>query len=501
MATTTGDYPTIESVTEGALRFFRQHLVKNGVPVSSAQAATQKGGDRWATVSAFATPLAVVLANCRLKEDATSPDTAIGDDLDALCAVYGLTRSAGAGASGNVVVTCTGVVTYAAGQELVAASNGKRYRVVAVATVPTGSNVGVIGIDTGTETNLAQGEILTWTQPPTGSATTCVVASGGLTNGQPADTNSRLRKRLLKRLREPQNGGSWAHYQRWIEDTSSSVENAYVYPAAQGPGTVHAAYTVEGTRDNDYQRAGTSALTTSIADAVVLQAPEFADTTITTVDHEDLSVVLKLTLPNPVVQGGAGGGWIDKSTVRWPPALGSGAVTVSSVTDSDSFVVTSTTVPVDGAWIHIFDSTNREVLLARVVSHSGSSGSYTINLDRALSGVTAGDHVFPASERGGKYADTFMAEVAKLAPGEKTTEVDVLPRAYRHPRAIDGFPSGLTTRQLTAVQTSYGEIQNASYFALNGSTGYTLPLEPSVPGAVTSAPNIWRVKHFAVYPA
>ena len=51
MATTTGDYPTIESVTEGALRFFRQHLVKNGVPVSSAQAATQKGGDRWATVS------------------------------------------------------------------------------------------------------------------------------------------------------------------------------------------------------------------------------------------------------------------------------------------------------------------------------------------------------------------------------------------------------------------------------------------------------------------
>ena len=500
MAKTTGDYPTIETTIDRALRFYRQHMVKNGVPVASANAATQKGGDRWATISAFATPLAVVYANNRIKEDATLPDAAVGEDLDAICSVYGLTRSPGAGAAGNVIVTCTGVVTYAAGQEAVSAK-GKRYRVVAVSTVSTGAAVGVIGIDTGTETNLESGAVLTWTSPPAGSATTCVVDSGGLTNGQPADTDSRLRKRLLKRLREPQNGGSWAHVQRWIEDASASVQDPYVYPAAQGPATFHAAYTIEGTRANDFQRAGTTALTTSLADAVVLQAPEFSDATITTVQHEDLSVVLKLTLPNPVVQGGAGGGWVDKSTERWPPALAGGAVTVTTVVDSDSFIVTSTTTPIDGAWIHLFDSTNREMLTARVVSHSGSSGSYTISLDRALSGITAGDHVFPASERGAKYADTIMAEVAKLAPGEKTSDVDVLPRAYRHPRAIDGFPSGLTTKQLTAVQTAYGEIQNASYFALNGSTSYTLPLEPSVPASVTDAPNIWRVKHFSVYPA
>jgi hypothetical protein len=77
----------------------------------------------------------------------------------------------------------------------------------------------------------------------------------------------------------------------------------------------------------------------------------------------------------------------------------------------------------------------------------------------------------------------------------------VLPRAYRHPRTIDGYPSGITIDLVSAMHDAHSEIVSPSFFALNGSTAYTLPLEPTVPAAVTSPPNIWRVLRFAIYPA
>jgi uncharacterized phage protein gp47/JayE len=213
----------------------------------------------------------VVLGNAVALQDATMPDTAVGDDLDRLCAIYGLTRSAGAGAQGNVIVTCTGTVTYAAGQEAVSDRTGLRYRVVAATSATNGASLAVVGIDIGTATDLDAGETLTWTSPPFGSGTQCEVAAGGLTNGADADSNDRLRSRLLKLLREPQNGGSWAHYRQWAEDASAAVENAYVYPAAQGPATVHVAYTVAGTEANRYSRTGTNSFDIYAFDAAGTQ--------------------------------------------------------------------------------------------------------------------------------------------------------------------------------------------------------------------------------------
>jgi len=93
-----------------------------------------------------------------------------------------------------------------------------------------------------------------------------------------------------------------------------------------------------------------------------------------------------------------------------------------------------------------------------------------------------------------------MAQVALLAPGEKTADANVLPRAARHPKSILGFPSAVTTTALTAMQTAYAEVSNAAYAAINDTTGYVLPLEPAVPASVTSPPNVWRVRRLAFYP-
>lgn len=506
MTITTSEYPTIASVAEDGLRFYRRHLVANGYTASAAVAATSKGSNRWATCNMVAGALGILFANNRVGEDATMPDTATGDDLVRLCDTFGIEKSSGAGASGNVVVSCTGTVTYATGQELTSDKTGKRYRVISATVASNGSEVAITGIDLGVSTNLDAGEVMTWTSPPAGSAVTCVVGSGGLQFGKNADTDSSLRRKLLDRLRNPQNGGSWAHVKRWVEDSTASVETAYVYPCAQGPATVHCAYTVEGNRDNDYSREGSTALTNVVVTKLLLEAPEFSDAVVTVAAEEDLSVSIKATLPLPKSSGGQGGGWINDSADRWPLCLSSGATVITTVVNASTFTVNSTTtLPTAGKTIvHIFDSAARRVRTARVVSYTSTGGgpyNVTVKLDAAFDSVVANDYISPGLERGDSYANTFQSFVAALAPGEKTSNSAVLPRAYRHPRTIDGFPSGITVDLVSALHDRHTEIVSPTFFALNGSTAYTLPLEPTVPASVTSPPNVWRVLRFAIYPA
>lgn len=505
MAETTNDAPTRDAIVERALQFWQRQLVGLGTSVSSARAATARGTERWISAQSWGQGLEVVLANARALEDAAMPDTATADDLDRICALYGLTRSAGAGAQGNVIVTCTGSVTYTAGQELVSDTTGKRYRVVTSTVATDGDDVAVVGIDVGTATDLGAGESLTWTSPPSGSATSCEVGSGGLTDGADADDDGRLRERLLKLLREPQNGGSWAHYRQWAEDASAAVEDAYVYPAAQGPGTVHVAYTVEGDADNRYARTGTTALTILVNAAIVTEQPEFADATVTTVAHQDVGLALKLTIPEPLTGGGPGGGWIDESTDRWPTALigaggVDGVVKISTVTSSTSFTCNANAAPVVGATIAIFSTTDRVFYEAEILTIGGSAGARTFTIDRSLPTVAVDDYVSPACEQYEAYGETLMSEVAKLAPGEKTSSPDVLPRAFRRPATEDGYPSALTTTQLVALQVAHTEISNAAYFTIDEVTGETLPFEPDPPAAVTDPPQVLRISGLALYP-
>ena len=506
MTITSSEYPTIASVAQDGLAFYRRHLIANGYTAAQATAATSKGSNRWMTCNMIAGGLGILFANNRAGEDATMPDTATGDDLVRLCNAFGIEKSSGAGATGSVVISCTGTVTYATGQEATSDKTGKRYRVVTATVASNGTSVVMVGIDLGESTNLDAGEILTWTSPPSGSGTTCVVGAGGLQFGANADTDSSLRKKLLDRLRNPQNGGSWAHVKRWIEDATRSVQAAYVYPCAQGPATMHASYTVEGKRSNDYAREGSTELTTAIATKVLLEAPEFSDTVLTVASEEDLSVSIKATLPLPLSSGGQGGGWINDSADRWPLCLAGGATVVTTVVNGSTFTINSTTtLPTAGKTIvHLFDSDARVVRTARVVSYTSTGGgpyNVTVRLDAAFDGIVAGDYVSPGLERGASYADTFQSMIATLAPGEKTSDANVLPRAYRHPRTIDGYPSGVTNDLVSKLHDAHSEIVSPSFFALNGSTAYTLPLEPTVPASVVSPPNVWRVLRFAIYPA
>lgn len=501
--TTTLTYPTTATLVDNSLLFLRAALIRRGISPTAASKAVARGTDKWLIASMVAQGLTLVHANEYAKEDATMADSAVGDDLDRLCAIWGVSRSSGAGAQGSVLARCDGTVVYPAGLEGVG-PNGKRYQVVLTQARANGDPILVVGIDKGKSTNLSAGAELTWTSPPGGSASKAEVGSAGLTNGQDADNDARLRQRLYKRLRQPQNGGSWSHYQQWAEDSSPAVEGAYIFPAAQGPCTVHCAITTEATEENLFSRVADPALVLLVAQALVAEQPEFADVLVTTVQHEALAVALKVTLPEPTVSGGAGGGWVDRAADRWAKAkIGAGnsdgIVLVSSVVDADSFVVNAYNEPVVDSTVCIFDGSALKVLTARVVSYSGSAGAWTINLDRSMPTVSANDYVFPACENAAAYATRVLEFVGRLAPGEKTSNATVLERAFRRPSAQEGASSGITTQLLGELQTKHSELINATFFGLNG-LSFSLPLEPSTAASITSPPKVWRANRLAFYP-
>lgn len=499
------EYPTFESLVERARAFLIRARVTRGIPTSTANKLLAKGGADDLLIRMVATLVTGGYGAAIALEDQQLPDTATQEHLDRICSVFGLTRSAGSKATGSIVLDCTGTVSISSGTQLTAATSGRTYQVTSnYASAVDGDLIAVQCTTVGTSGDLPASAVLTWTSPPSGVASTALVDTDGITGGATQDTDSSLRRKLLRLLREPQNGGSWAHVKQWIEDADDNVEAAYVYPAAQGPATVHAAFTVAGSADNGYQRAASSALVAAVVAAVLEDYPEHSELVLTTVAHADLTLCLRATLPEPAIAGGVGGGWVDRGSgsgvTRWPPVLGTGLpVKITSITSTSQVTVNATTAPVIGASLDVWDSTEREFVRTRITAYSGSSGAYVLTLDTPLPNVTTNDYVSPAMEYAGEYARILQEQIALYGPGEKTSDATILARAYRHPRSSEESPSGVDTKILASVQTERQEVTGLRFSAINDSASFTLPVEPSVPGTVTSPPNVWRLKRLAIY--
>lgn len=483
--TTSIEIRSTDATEQSYLRFYRAALIRRGYSSDAATKAIAKGTAIQIKGRAFAELLTQVFYNERALEDAQMPDTATGDDLVRLAAQVGIAPLAGSGAAGDVVVTCTGTVTYSAGAELVSAKNGKRYRVVASTIASNGDAVGVIGFDVGRATNLASGEILTWVSPPGGSASTATVGIAGLTNGQEPDDDARLRTRLLKRLQNPPGAGNWAQMRQWAEEANASVEAAYVYPAVHGPGTVQIAIVVEGTADNLYYRSAPAALVTAVRDAVLSQAPEPMDVVVDTVLMLESKFACSIVLPEPVSAGGPGGGWIDAA--RWPAPLASLAPRITTVITASVFICNATTSPVDGSHVAIWDSGICGFRHAVIVSHSGSSGAYVITLDQSFPTLSVGAYISPDCENIDAYGAELCEQYARLGPGQRTFSTG---RQQRHPLVSSSEPAGISGSALAPILLAHGEIASLTVNTLGGSSGPGAADFPSNAASLNESPRI-----------
>ena len=326
------------TVRDDILRTLRNGLIARGV----ANPQLGPGSDYYVLATAIGNEFAVVGANTQVKADAQMPDSATSTDLDRLAAQYGLARRVSGPSVGFVTITTSANTYVPIGAQLVD-SAGLRYSVTVGGTYTNTAPSNIVpiqAIDKGTATNHLANDVLKWTSAPSYAAPTALVTAAGFTGGVDAEGDEDLRARLLSRLQNPPNNCNWNQIAVIAEASHNSVQKAFVYPAVNGPSTVHIAVTLApqvlspsitaltSTAKNRDIDALNGVATGSIMAGTVVpyiqgQLPEYVESIITSVTNvtHDVSIGLALPASPAAVPAGPGGGWIDATP--WPAISGS----------------------------------------------------------------------------------------------------------------------------------------------------------------------------------
>ncbi len=490
-----------DTIRDDFLRVVRAGLIARGI----ANPNVTPDSDFYVEGTALGNELAVVEANAVLKADEQMPDTAIDEGLARICAIYGLAKRAAVGSTGAIIFESSAVSLIVTGSTLIDGA-GLSYEVSVGGSYANGDSIPIAAVDLGDATNLAEGDSLRWVSAPTYSAPAALVDEGGLINGADAEDDEVLRSRLFARLQTPPGGGNWQFIAELAEAASPSVQKAFVYPAAQGPATVHAAVTASPTATNKSRVVASTTMSGVVVPYVQGLLPEHSLSTITTVADVNTDVAIGLSLPSARTASppGPGGGWLDGTP--WPSVDGTAyyKVAVTAVTSTTVFTVDARTLPTIGvsriAWLSPYDWT---LYKATVTAVSGSIGAYVITIDTPFVGIATGCLIFPQSLNQATYVAAILASYQLMGPGEKTTNVSALVRGFRHPTPSTAWPSTLGSHMLRAVSNTGEEVASEQFlYRTDGTTtinGGSNTVSPQVPGTITDPPKQFVPRHIAFY--
>ena len=501
MATTQLTVPTVEELRDRYVADVKRLKIRAGVPVPNVA----PGSESWIHGQAVSAAVQLVMAREVALQDAQMGDKAVGDDIKRLCTIEGIPIETGSGATGFVLVVCSGGTTYAKDDEL-RSLDGLRYAVATTTLANNGDPVPVRGVDVGRRTDKPAGTVLQWSSPPAGSEVNCTVDLSGLRFGTDPDNDTTLQNKWIERKRHQSRGGNSAQVAEDAQAGSPAIEKAFVYPAVYGPATMHVAITVAADANEAYTREADSVLQLAAAQSVVAAHPEHADLTLTSVTDWDLDLILKVILPESKTVGGVGGGWVDIPTARWPRTLNAAspyAVRLASApSNSRELSVTSDVEPVDDSHIAIWSSLKKKLIRAQIASHAGA-GPYTLYLYDAvdISELASGDWIMADAEHLVEYVATVAGSFAGLGPGQKTSSSARLPRSYRKPKVQESWPSDFTSRHTDVLTTQHPELEHVAFYrAFDSLTTYTaLPVACPVEATTKDPPNCLRLGKVGIY--
>jgi uncharacterized phage protein gp47/JayE len=442
--------------------------------------------------------------NVAIAERDSSELTAEDEALDQLRIQNGLPELVAQGSTGWVKLGITGEATIVVGSEAVAKKNGLRYSAITTTTNPSdGQEIEMEALDTGVETNLASGEILTWANPPPNVNSQVTVSNTiPFLGGRDKETDQEKQERISERKKNPPASGNWSQVVEIAEGALPSVQGAYVYPALGGPSSYKVVITKAFfPEDDDYSRVPSDGMLRIVRDEVNEQLPDGNANVYQSVAEEDVDVSISVDIPDSAGAGGSGRGWIND--VPWPPLVSSETnVRVSATPTSTTTIkldANTTTAPVAGqtriAWWSQYTKSFYQRL---VVSYSGSSGAWFVTVDRPLvddlgNQVALLDYVCPASVNLANYGESWLDIMSRLGPGENTSGIN-LPRSKRRPYTDARDSPQIGSPMLRELQSLYDEIFDLEL------TGTSPSDTPSVPSSVDDAPNVLALRHFGIYP-
>ena len=496
------------TIRNDILRTIRNGLYAQGV----AEPNVGPGGDFFINATALANQLTVIGANNVIKADAQMPDSATDDtdpngdqDLTRLASMFGLEPQPATGSVGSVVIESSATSPIAAGTELTD-KLGQRYRVTLGGNYANGASVPVAAISVGEETNLDEGEVLQWAEAPPYCSEKATVGSGGLVNGAPAEDSEALRQRLYAKLQNPPGSGNWEHVAEVAEASTNSVQKAFVYPAVSGPSTCSVAVCAAPTATNKSRVIADATLEGTIDPYTQGKLPKQGLLLVSSVVDVNADVAIGISIPDAPTANppGPGGGWVDGTPWPAPDGVTTFRCTVTGVTSTTVFTVDATTAPLQNvsriAWI---SPTEWKLYTATVIGVAGTSGAYTITLDKPFVGISAGCYIWPQCQNGLAYANALLAQFALMGPGEKTENALALSRGFRHPPPSVSWPYSLGSHLLQALTSTQEDVFAAQFFhRTDGSTSVTGSggtLNPPVSAFLDDAPRIFVPRHIAFY--
>ena len=501
---------TPDQIRDDFLRTVKNALVNRGV----SNPAVGPNSDFYLEATALANEISVLYANQIVNADQQMLDTAVGAALDRLLAMIGLSRRI-AGTSAGFI---SAVSSYSAGSLVSVGTQltdtaGLRYSVTIGGTYATNAPIAIASLDTGTATNHSAGDVLSWVTPPVGMAKTVSVNAGGLVGAVNAEDDETSRARAIARLQNPPAGGNSAQIAALCTQASPNVQAGFVYPAVNGPATVHAAVVAYATsvasstaRNRDIDSV---TLNSYVIPFVQGQLGEYVESVITTVINAPTDIAINLSLPaSPLASPpGPGGGWLDGAP--WPtnkttsvpygpcPASNNGAGSFLSTRFS---VVADVAPTLNVSRVAFVDPTTWTLYTAKVIAVNNGASPWDITIDSPFPNAAFGSYVFPQAANQANYLAAILAAFAAMGPGEKTANAAVLARGFRHPVPQLAWPYSLTDLQLRYL-TSGTQTIPASPEVISAAWAYRSTTTPAVPGAVSGAPSILVPRSISFYPA
>lgn len=382
---------------------------------------------------------------------------------------------------------------------------GKKYQVFTTVTTPAAiapASLGVApitlaAIDTGDETNLEPGTVLTWiTRDPNMEPTVTVTSQFG--GGTDVENDAEFASRLLGGIRHKQGAGNDPQMRAWGRKASNGIEDAFIYPCFLYAGSTLVAIT--------QKRAGVAGPDARIPSAGLLQAaisyltppasavvPGRFFVLVTKTNKESSNLVLRLSMPKA-----SAAGWTDAAPFPSYHATTPSITTVTSQTDIQITCPGDATLPGQAAGatlsganapqLMVWNEARSEwVKLAVTSVQDLGSSVYRVVLSANPNFTLAvGQVVSPDVGRRAIIAGAVVEYFDELGPGDLfDTSVDPRGgRCVRFPRITEEHPfragAAVATR---AIEALGGTASDATLASISLST-------PSYPAVITSGPNM-----------
>lgn len=387
---------------------------------------------------------------------------------------------------------------------------GNRYQVLVSGSADVFGNASLlmVGIDTGFETNIPVGTVLTWSNAPPGAAPTAVVVVNDFGGGGPQETDAEFSNRLAARVRRKPGAGNESQMRDLARASSNAVEDAYVYPCALNAGSTLVAITQKrqtsvGPNARLPSPGALAAVTARLVPPASADIPGRVFVVVQSPVAEPVNLVTTVSQ-----RVGSSVGWSDLQP--FPPVRAAGAaVTITTVTTQQDIRITTDAAgqlpdgvagPLAGVHLMVWDvpSSRWQLLNVTTVQDLGG-GIYRVLLGSAPAHtLTVGDYVSPGMSQ--KQANLLASSVEtyfdSLGPGELvdlSTSVLAV-RAFRRPIPTEERPQRVGQQLIQFIFDGLGAaVTDASVVSQSASA-------PAVPDDPITGPSMLTLGKFAVYP-